>query len=147
MAAKKAVTKIKLQVKAGEANPAPPIGPALGQHGVNIMEFCKQFNAKTQKVEKGMPLPVVIDVFADKSFSFIIKTPPASVLLLKALGVAKGSATPHSQKIGKVTLAQIEEIAKIKQPDLTAKDIKAAMRTIMGTARNMGIEVIGGENV
>ncbi len=147
MAVKKASTKIRLQVKAGEANPAPPIGPALGQHGVNIMEFCKQFNAKTQKMEKGLPLPVVIDVFADKSFSFIIKTPPASVLLLKALGAAKGSATPHSQKIGKVTLAQVEEIAKVKQPDLTAKDLKAAMRTIMGTARNMGIEVIGGENV
>ena len=147
MAVKKAVKKIKLQVKAGEANPAPPIGPALGQHGVNIMEFCKAFNAKTQKMEKGLPLPVVIDVYADKSFSFIIKTPPASILLLKALGVAKGSATPHKQKIGKVTLAQIEEIAKIKQPDLTAKDIKAAMRTIMGTARNMGIEVEGGENV
>lgn len=147
MAAKKAVTKIKLQVKAGEANPAPPIGPALGQHGVNIMEFCKSFNAKTQKMEKGLPLPVVIDVFADKSFTFIIKTPPASVLLLKALGVGKGSATPHSQKIGKLTLPQIEEIAKIKQPDLTAKDLKAAMRTIMGTARNMGIEVVGGENV
>jgi large subunit ribosomal protein L11 len=147
MAVKKAIKKIKLQVKAGEANPAPPIGPALGQHGVNIMEFCKQFNAKTQKVEKGLPLPVVIDVFADKSFSFIIKTPPASVLLLKALGVEKGSATAHNKKIGKITLAQIEEIAKMKQPDLTAKDLKAAMRTIMGTARNMGIEVAGGENV
>ena len=147
MAVKKAVTKIRLQVKAGEANPAPPIGPALGQHGVNIMEFCKAFNAKTQKMEKGMPLPVVIDVYADKKFDFIIKTPPASFLLLKALGVQKGSATPHKQKIGTVTLAQIEEIAKIKQPDLTAKDIKAAMRTIMGTARNMGIEVAGGENV
>lgn len=147
MAVKKATTKIKLQVKAGEANPAPPIGPALGQHGVNIMEFCKAFNAKTQKMEKGLPLPVVIDVYADKSFSFIIKTPPASILLLKALGIAKGSATPHNQKVGKVTLAQVEEIAKIKNPDLTAKDLKAAMRTIMGTARSMGIEVAGGENV
>lgn len=147
MAVKKAVTKIKLQVKAGEANPAPPIGPALGQHGVNIMEFCKAFNAKTQKMEKGMPIPVVIDVFADKSFTFAIKTPPASILLLKAAGIAKGSPTPHNQKVGKVTLAQVEEIAKIKQPDLTAKDIKAAMHTIMGTARNMGIEVTGAENV
>ena len=147
MAVKKAVNQIKLQVKAGEANPAPPIGPALGQHGVNIMEFCKQFNARTQKIEKGLPLPVVIDVYADKSFTFIIKTPPSSVLLLKALGSAKGSPTPHSQKVGKVTLAQIEEIAKVKQPDLTAKDIKAAMRTIIGTAKNMGIEVVGGENV
>jgi large subunit ribosomal protein L11 len=144
---KKATTQIKLQVKAGEANPAPPIGPALGQHGVNIMEFCKAFNAKTQQVEKGVPLPVVIDVYADRSFSFIIKTPPAPVLLLKAAGIAKGSATPHKQKVGKVTIAQVEEIAKVKNPDLTAKDIKAAMRTIMGTARSMGIEVEGAENV
>lgn len=147
MAVKKVATKIKLQVKAQEANPAPPIGPALGQHGVNIMEFCKAFNAKTQNMEKGLPLPVVIDVYADKSFTFIIKTPPASILLLKALGIPKGSATPHSQKVGKVTLAQVEEIAKLKNPDLTAKDLKAAMRTIMGTARSMGIEVAGGENV
>jgi large subunit ribosomal protein L11 len=147
VAVKKATTKIKLQVKAGEANPAPPIGPALGQHGVNIMEFCKAFNAKTQKMEKGIPLPVVIDVYADKSFSFIIKTPPASVLLLKALGIEKGSSTPHNQKIGQVTLAQVEEIAKVKHSDLTAKDLKAAMRTIMGTARSMGIEIAGGENV
>ncbi|EKD45451.1 MAG: 50S ribosomal protein L11 [uncultured bacterium] len=147
MAAKKASTKIKLQVKAGEANPAPPIGPALGQHGVNIMEFCKAFNAQTQKVEKGLPLSVVISVYADRSFTFIIKTPPASVLLLKALKIEKGSATPHKQKVGKVTMAQVEEIAKIKMPDLTAKDLKAAMRTIMGTARNMGIEVEGSENV
>lgn len=141
---KKVVTQIKLQVKAGEANPAPPIGPALGQHGVNIMEFCKAFNAQTQKVEKGLPLPVVISVYADKSFSFITKTPPAPVLLLKALGIAKGSPTPHSQKVGEVTMAQIEEIAKLKTPDLTAKDLKAAMRTIMGTARSMGIKVVGG---
>ena len=147
MAVKKASTKIKLQVKAGEANPAPPIGPALGQHGVNIMEFCKAFNAQTQKVEKGLPLSVVISVYADRSFTFIIKTPPASVLLLKALKIEKGSATPHKQKVGKVTMAQVEEIAKIKMPDLTAKDLKAAMRTIMGTARNMGIEVEGSENV
>ena len=146
MAVKKATTKIKLQVKAGEANPAPPIGPALGQHGVNIMEFCKAFNAQTQKMEKGMPLPVMISVYADRSFTFVIKTPPASFLLLKAVGVAKGSATPHNQKIGKITLKQVEEIAKIKAPDLTAKDLKAAMRTIMGTARNMGIEVEGSLN-
>jgi large subunit ribosomal protein L11 len=144
---KKVVTKIKLQVKAAEANPAPPIGPALGQHGVNIMEFCKAFNAQTQKVEKGLPLPVVIDVYADKSFSFIIKTPPSSVLILKALGLSKGSATPHSKKVGKLTLQQVEEIAKTKTPDLTAKDLPAAMRTIIGTAKNMGIEVAGGENV
>ena len=144
---KKVVTKIKLQVKAGEANPAPPIGPALGQHGVNIMEFCKTFNAQTQNVEKGLPLPVVIDVYADKSFSFIIKTPPASVLILRALGLTKGSSTPHSKKVGRLTLQQVEDVAKIKLPDLTAKDLKAAMRTIMGTAKNMGIEVSGGENV
>ena len=147
MAVKKAVTKIKLQVKAGEANPAPPIGPALGQHGVNIMEFCKAFNAQTQKMEKGLPLPVIISVYADRSFSFILKTPPASVLLLKAAGLAKGSATPHSLKVGKVTLAQVEEIAKMKTPDLTASDLKAAMRTIMGSARSMGIIVEGSENV
>ncbi|MBU0744120.1 MAG: 50S ribosomal protein L11 [Gammaproteobacteria bacterium] len=147
MAVKKASTKIKLQVKAGEANPAPPIGPALGQHGVNIMEFCKAFNAQTQKVEKGLPLPVVIDVYADRSFSFIIKTPPAPVLVLKAAGVAKGSPTPHNKKVGKITLEQVEEIAKVKNSDLTAKDLKAAMRTIMGTARSMGIEVEGAENV
>ena len=147
MAVKKASTKINLQVKAGEANPAPPIGPALGQHGVNIMEFCKAYNAQTQKVEKGLPLSVVISVYADRSFTFIIKTPPASVLLLKAAKIPKGSPTPHKQKVGKVTMAQVEEIAKIKMPDLTAKDLNAAMRTIMGTARNMGIEIGGSENV
>jgi large subunit ribosomal protein L11 len=147
MAVKKAAKLIKLQVKAGEANPAPPIGPALGQHGVNIMEFCKAFNAQTQKMEKGLPLPVVISVYADRSFSFILKTPPASVLLLKAAGLAKGSATPHNLKVGKVTLAQVEEIAKMKTPDLTASDLKAAMRTIMGSARSMGIIVEGSENV
>jgi len=147
MAVKKVATKIKLQVKAGEANPAPPIGPALGQHGVNIMEFCKAFNAQTQKTEKGMPLPVIISVYVDRSFTFIIKTPPVPVLLLKALKIPKGSATPHSQKVGKVTLAQVEEIAKLKMPDLTAKDLKAAMRTVMGTARSMGIEVEGSGNV
>jgi large subunit ribosomal protein L11 len=147
MAVKKAVTKVKLQVKAGEANPAPPVGPALGQQGINIMEFCKAFNAQTQKMEKGMPLPVIISVYADRSFSFIIKTPPASILLLKAAGLSKGSATPHNQKVGKVTLAQVEEIAKIKTPDLTAASLKAAIRTIAGTARSMGIIVEGIENV
>lgn len=141
--AKKITTYIKLQVKAQEANPSPPIGPALGQHGVNIMEFCKAFNAQTQKAEKGMPLPVVITVYVDRSFSFIIKTPPAAVLLLKAAGLASGSATPHSVKVGKVTLAQVEEIAKLKTPDLTASDLKAAVRTIAGTARSMGIIVEG----
>lgn len=144
---KKPTTFIKLQVKAGEANPSPPIGPALGQHGVNIMEFCKAFNAKTQNIEKGLPVPVVISVFPDKSFTFIMKTPPASVLLRKAAGLAKGSARPHLDKVGKVTLAQVEEIAKLKAPDLTAADIKAAMRTIMGTARSMGIIVEGAANV
>jgi large subunit ribosomal protein L11 len=143
---KKPTTFIKLQVKAGEANPSPPIGPALGQHGVNIMEFCKAFNAKTQSIEKGMAVPVVISVYPDKSFTFIMKTPPASRLLLKAAGLAKGSARPHLDKVGKVTLAQVEEIAKLKAPDLTAADIKAAMRTIMGTARSMGIIVEGATN-
>ena len=143
---KKAVKTIKLQVKAGEANPAPPVGPALGQHGVNIMEFCKTFNAQTQKMEKGIPLPVIISVYADRSFTFVIKTPPVSVLLLKAAGLSKGSATPHSQKVGKVTLAQVEEIAKIKMPDLTAADLKAAIRTVMGSARSMGVVVEGAEN-
>lgn len=147
MAAKKAAAFIKLQVKAGEANPAPPIGPALGQHGVNIMEFCKTFNAQTQNMEKGLPLPVIISVYPDRSFSFIIKTPPASVLLLKAMKIPKGSPTPHNKKVGTITLKQIEEIAKVKMPDLTAKDLKAAMRTVIGTARNMGIEVEGGQNV
>ena len=147
MAVKKVIKKIKLQIKAGEATPAPPIGPALGQHGINLMEFCKAFNTRTQQIEKGLIIPVVIDVFIDKSFSFILKTPPASVLLLKALGISKGSATPHNHKVGKITLAQIEEIAKIKQVDLTAKDLDAAIRTIIGTARNMGIEVAeGGKN-
>lgn len=147
MAAKKISTYIKLQVKAQEANPAPPIGPALGQHGVNIMEFCKAFNAKTQGIEKGLPTPVVITVYSDRSISFILKTPPASILLLKAAKLEKGSATPHSNKVGKVTLAQVEQIAKLKAPDLTAADVKAAMRTIMGTARSMGIIVEGAENV
>ena len=143
MAVKKVTKLIKLQVKAQEANPAPPIGPALGQHGVNIMEFCKTFNAQTQKMEKGLTLPVVISVYADRSFSFVIKTPPVSVLLLKAAGIAKGSAVPHTQKVGKVSLLQVEEIAKTKTPDLTAADLKAAMRTVIGSARSMGITVEG----
>ncbi len=143
---KKSVKQIKLQVKAGEANPAPPVGPALGQHGVNIMEFCKAFNAQTQNMEKGLPLPVIIDVYADRSFSFVIKTPPAAVLLLKAANLEKGSSTPHSKKVGKVTLSQIEEIAKIKMPDLSAGDIEAAKKTVIGTARSMGIEVAEVDN-
>jgi large subunit ribosomal protein L11 len=141
--AKKIQAYIKLQIKAGAANPSPPVGPALGQHGVNIMEFCKAFNAKTQTMEPGLPTPVVITVYSDRSFTFIIKTTPASVLLKKILGLTSGSATPHTTKVGTVTLAQLEEIAKIKQPDLTAADLKAAMRTIAGTARSMGIDVEG----
>jgi len=138
--AKKVLAKIKLQIPAGAANPSPPVGPALGQHGLNIMEFCKAFNAKTQD-QKGMITPVEITVFADRSFTFITKTPPASVLLLKAAKLDKGSGEPNRNKVGKVTKAQVEEIAKLKDPDLTAKDLKAAMKTIMGTARSMGIEV------
>lgn len=140
---KKIINFIKLQVSAGEANPSPPVGPALGQHGLNIMDFCKAFNARTDKAEKGMRLPVVITVYEDKSFEFVIKTPPASVLLKKALGVTKGSATPHSNKIGHVTRAQLEEIAKIKAPDLNAADTDTAVKIIAGSARSMGIEVIG----
>jgi len=140
--AKKIDSYIKLQVAAGKANPSPPVGPALGQRGVNIMQFCKEFNARTQTLEEGLPIPVVITVFADKSFTFITKTPPASVLLRKAAGVPKGSAVPNKDKVGKVTRAQIEEIAKAKQPDLTAADLGAAVRTIAGTARSMGLEVI-----
>ena len=143
--AKKVTAYIKLQIKAGEANPSPPVGPALGQHGVNIMEFCKAFNAKTQQIEKGLPTPVIITVYADRSFTFILKTPPAAVLLKKAAGLSKGSATPHTIKVGKVNRAQLEEIAKLKQPDLTAADINAAVRTIAGSARSMGIEVEGVE--
>lgn len=140
--AKKVTGYIKLQVKAGEANPSPPIGPALGQHGVNIMEFCKTFNAQTQGTyEKGMPLPVIITVYSDRSFTFIIKTPPAAYLLLKATGIAKGSGKPNTEKVGKVTRAQLIEIAKVKLPDLTAADMNAAVATIAGTARSMGIEV------
>lgn len=141
--AKKIDAYIKLQVAAGQANPSPPVGPALGQHGVNIMEFCKAFNAKTQSLEAGLPTPVVITVFADKSFTFITKTPPAAVLLRKAAGVAKGSGTPNTVKVGSVNRAQLEEIAKTKDPDLTAADIDAAVRTIAGTARSMGLDVEG----
>jgi large subunit ribosomal protein L11 len=141
--AKKITAYIKLQVKAGEANPSPPVGPALGQHGVNIMEFCKAFNAKTQNLEKGLPTPVVITVYADRSFTFITKTPPASVLLKKALGIDKGSATPNTTKVGTVTREQLEEVANAKMPDLTAADMDAAVRTIAGSARAMGLDVEG----
>ena len=143
--AKAIKTIVKLQCPAGKANPAPPVGPALGQHGVNIMEFCKAFNARTQSVEKGMPMPVVITVYSDRSFTFIIKTPPASYLVLKAAGVSKGSSVPNKNKVGKITQKQLAEIATVKMPDLTAGDLAAAMRTIAGTARNMGIEVEGGK--
>ena len=141
--AKKITGYVKLQVPAGAANPSPPIGPALGQRGVNIMEFCKAFNAQTQKMEAGLMLPVVITAFADKSFTFIIKTPPAAVLIKKALKLAKGSKTPHTDKVGKLTRAQAEEIAKTKMPDLTASDLEAAIKTIAGSARSMGVEVEG----
>ena len=138
--AKKIEAYIKLQVRAGEANPSPPVGPALGQHGVNIMEFCKAFNAQTQSVEKGLPIPVVITVYSDRSFTFLTKTPPASVLLMKAVGIQKGSSTPHTNKVGKVTRAQLEEIANVKMPDLNAADLDAAVRIVAGTARSMGLE-------
>ena len=141
--AKKITAYIKLQVPASQANPSPPVGPALGQHGVNIMEFCKAFNAATQGVEAGLPIPVVITVYADRSFSFETKTPPASVLLFKALGLKGGSGRPNTEKVGKVTRAQLEDIAKAKEPDLTASDLDAAVRTIAGTARSAGIEVEG----
>ena len=141
--AKKIVGFIKLQVPAGKANPTPPIGPALGQRGLNIMEFCKAFNAQTQKVEPGLMLPVVITAYADKSFTFILKSPPASVLIRKALKLEKGSSKPHTDKVGKLTRKQAEEIAKMKQPDLTAADLDAAVRTIAGSARSMGVEVEG----
>lgn len=140
---KQILVKIKLQVKAGEANPSPPVGPALGQHGVNIMEFCKAFNEQTQKVEKGLILPVVITVYADRSFTFITKSPPVTVLLLKAAGLEKGSSNPLTNKVGKVTRQQVKEIAEAKTKDLTAATIEAAMRTIAGSARSMGIEVEG----
>ncbi|MDQ7090221.1 MAG: 50S ribosomal protein L11 [Methylococcales bacterium] len=141
--AKKIQAYIKLQVKAGEANPSPPVGPALGQHGVNIMEFCKAFNAKTQDTEKGMPIPVVITVYADRSFTFVTKTPPASVLLLKAAGLQKGSGTPNTVKVGTVTREQLEAIATTKMEDLNAADMDAAVKTIAGSARSMGLEVEG----
>ncbi len=141
--AKKIDTYIKLQVPAGAANPSPPVGPALGQHGLNIMDFCKAFNAQTQSMEANLPVPVVITVYSDKSFTFIIKTPPASFLLKKAADVPKGSGTPNTDKVGKVNRQQLEEIAKAKEPDLTAADMDAAVRTIAGTARSMGIETEG----
>jgi large subunit ribosomal protein L11 len=141
--AKKVQGYIKLQIPAGQANPSPPVGPALGQQGVNIMEFCKAFNAQTQSLEKGLPTPVIITVYSDRSFTFILKTPPASVLLRKALGIEKGSGTPNSAKVGKVTRKQLEDIAKTKMPDLTAADLDAAVRTIAGSARSMGVDVEG----
>ena len=141
--AKKIQSYIKLQVPANEANPSPPVGPALGQHGVNIMEFCKAFNAKTQNMEKGLKIPVVITVYNDLSFTFITKSPPASILLKKAAGLQSGSPTPNTKKVGKVTREQLEEIAKTKEPDLTAADLDAAVRTIAGSARSMGIETEG----
>ena len=141
--AKKVVGLIKLQVPAGKANPSPPIGPALGQRGLNIMEFCKAFNAQTQKVEPGLPIPVVITAYADKSFTFIMKTPPATILIKKAAKIETGSPRPNTDKVGRITRAQAEEIAKTKMPDLTAADLEAAVRTIAGSARSMGIEVEG----
>jgi large subunit ribosomal protein L11 len=143
--AKKVNGYVKLQVPAGQANPSPPIGPALGQQGVNIMEFCKQFNAQTQQVEKGLPIPVVITVYSDRSFTFIMKTPPASVLIRKAIGIEKGSGTPNTAKVGTITRKQLEDIAKTKTPDLTAADLEAAVRTIAGSARSMGVTVEGVE--
>ncbi|SIQ81778.1 50S ribosomal protein L11 [Marinobacterium stanieri] len=143
--AKKINAYIKLQVKAGQANPSPPVGPALGQHGVNIMEFCKAFNAQTQGMEPGLPVPVVITVYSDRSFTFITKTPPASILLKKAAGLKSGSSRPNTEKVGTVTRAQLEEIATTKMPDLTAADMDAAVRTIAGSARSMGLEVEGVE--
>src|SRR5260370_6010749 len=139
--AKKVTGYIKLQIPAGQANPSPPVGPALGQQGVNIMEFCKAFNAQTQALEKGLPTPVVITVYSDRSFTFIMKTPPASVLIAKALGIPKGSATPNTAKVGKVSRKQLEDIAKVKMPDLTAGDLDAAVRTIAGSARSMRVDV------
>jgi large subunit ribosomal protein L11 len=141
--AKKIQAYIKLQVAAGQANPSPPVGPALGQHGVNIMEFCKAFNAQTQNLEPGAPVPVIITVYSDRSFTFVMKTPPASFLLKKAAGIKSGSGEPNKNKVGKVTRAQLEEIAKAKDPDLTAADMDAAVRTIAGSARSMGLDVEG----
>ncbi len=141
--AKKVQGYIKLQVPAGAANPSPPIGPALGQQGVNIMEFCKQFNAATQKLEKGLPIPTVITVYSDRSFTFVMKSPPAAVLIRKAVGIEKGSGTPNTAKVGKISRKQLEEIAKTKNADLTAADLDAAVRTIAGSARSMGVDVEG----
>jgi large subunit ribosomal protein L11 len=143
--AKKIDAYIKLQVKAGEANPSPPVGPALGQHGVNIMEFCKAFNAKTQTMEKGLPIPVVISVYSDKSFTFVTKTPPASILIKKAVGIAKGSSNPNTEKVGTITRSQLEEIANTKMEDLNACDMDSAVKIIAGSARSMGVDVAGGE--
>jgi large subunit ribosomal protein L11 len=141
--AKKVEAYVKLQVPAGKANPSPPVGPALGQHGVNIMEFCKAFNAQTQSLEQGIPTPVVITVYSDRSFTFITKTPPAAVLLRKTLGLAKGSGTPNTAKVGKASREQLEEVARIKMPDLNTEDLDAAVRTIAGTARSMGVDTEG----
>ncbi len=141
--AKKVQAYIKLQVAAGQANPSPPVGPALGQHGVNIMEFCKAFNAQTQSLEPGLPIPVVITVYGDRSFTFITKTPPAAVLLLKAIGIKKGSGTPNSQKVGTANRQHLEEVAAVKMPDLNTDDMDAAVRIVAGTARSMGIETEG----
>ena len=141
--AKKVQAYIKLQVPAGQANPSPPVGPALGQHGVNIMEFCKAFNAQTQGVEAGLPIPCVITVYQDRSFTFVTKTPPASVLLRKTMGLPKGSATPNTVKVGTATREQLEEVAKVKMPDLNTDDLDAAVRTVAGTARSMGVETEG----
>ncbi len=141
--AKKVSAYIKLQVKAGQANPSPPVGPALGQHGVNIMEFCKAFNAQTQSMEAGLPVPVVITVYSDRSFTFITKTPPAAILLKKAAGIQSGSGTPNTKKVGKVTRAQLEEIANTKMPDLNAGSLDAAVNIIAGSARSMGLDVEG----
>ena len=141
--AKKITAYIKLQVPAGKANPSPPVGPALGQRGVNIMEFCKAFNAATQGIEPGLPIPVVITVYSDRSFTYVTKTPPAAVLLKKAAGITSGSGTPNTKKVGTVTRTQLEDIARAKEPDLTASDLDAAVRTIAGSARSMGLEVEG----
>ena len=141
--AKKVTAQVKLQIPAGKATPAPPVGTALGPQGVNIMEFCKAFNAQTQSLEKGLPTPVVITVYSDRSFTFILKTPPASVLIAKALGIPKGSSTPNTAKVGKISRKQLEDIAKIKMPDLTAADLDAAVRTIAGSARSMGVDSEG----
>ncbi len=139
--AKKVVGQVKLQIPAGQANPSPPVGPALGQRGVNIMEFCKAFNAQTQNMQ-GLVIPVIVTVYADRSFTFITKSPPASILLLRAAGIEKGSAAPNKNKAGKVTRAQVEEIARTKVKDLTANDLEAAVRTVSGTARSMGVEIV-----